>query len=505
MPGAKPMARGDAETKAKIAALRESLQASKKLNDSENNRAPRLPTPTTVTSVDPPAAAARKKAPIRPGVILPDDDSDLEGDDDAIESIDAIADFISSSEPVRPKGQIAGAASNPVPACDVTDEFTADTVLSSPSPRLSQSQEESGQPSQSRIPSSTVVTTLPSNNLPASTIVTNLDDPPAKPVTAAEEEEATVEAGELKLPPGLKLTMAPAGMVKLAAGPPDPPAQVLQLDVGPALVAAPSPLLPQATLVEVGTPALPSPASDATTSTKDTVTPSSLLGKAKKVVVEAEEETEGLVLAGSELDMESEEDDIMLGEMMGLTGEDGEGIMRKKTGGVKLSSLLPRGMGKVATPASSSKRGTTATTTAAKAGVKRKRADDLGTPEPVSRLKKAKKAASESEDEIEQKWPFPCDSCSKGFNRLADLKSHMKVHDEGAPPREFKIDITKEEQELANELLNPEKPQLMRKVGITQSALKTPRVGRENYDQVLAATEVTGSGRVRKVKKVFDL
>merc|ERR1712032_1642598 len=201
-------------------------------------------------------------------------------------------------------------------------------------------------------------------------------------------------------------------------------------------------------------------------------------GRPKKVVLAAEEETEGLVLAGSELDMESEEDDIMLGEMMGLTGEDGEGIMRKKTGGVKLSSLLPRGMGKVATPASSSKRGTTTTTTAAKAGVKRKRADE-GTPEPVSRLKKAKKTASESEDEIEQKWPFPCDSCSKGFNRLADLKSHMKVHDEGAPPREFKIDITKEEQELANELLNPEKPQLMRKV--------------------LAATEVTGSGRVRKV------
>merc|ERR1712061_672967 len=180
--------------------------------------------------------------------------------------------------------------------------------------------------------------------------------------------------------------------------------------------------------------------------------------------------------------------------------------MRKKTGGVKLSSLLPRGMGKVATPASSSKRGKTTASYAAKAGVKRKRTDESGTPEPVSRLKKAKKtAASESEDEIEQKWPFPCDSCSKGFSRLADLKSHMKVHDEGAPPREFKIDITKKEQELANELLNPDKPQLMRKVGITQSALKTPRVGRENYDQIMAATEVTGSGRVRKVKKVFDL
>ena len=137
-------------------------------------------------------------------------------------------------------------------------------------------------------------------------------------------------------------------------------------------------------------------------------------GRPKKVVVEAEEETEALVLAGSELDMESEEDDLMLGEMMGLAEEDGDGVMRKKTGGVKLSSLLPRGMGKVATPASSSKRGTT--TTAAKAGIKRKRVDDLGTPEPVSRLKKAKKTASESEDEIEQVRRDRILPCSYGVN-----------------------------------------------------------------------------------------
>ena len=158
------------------------------------------------------------------------------------------------------------------------------------------------------------------------------------------------------------------------------------------------------------------------------MTPSSLLGKAKKLMasnivegskstektstvnkpkprgrpkkIVTEQETELTVLAGSELDMESEEDDIMLGELMGISGEEAEGIVKKKTGGVKLSSLLPRGMGKVASPASSSKRGSTTTTT--KAGVKRKRAEELGTPEPVSRLKKAKKTASESEDEIEQ-------------------------------------------------------------------------------------------------------
>ena len=158
------------------------------------------------------------------------------------------------------------------------------------------------------------------------------------------------------------------------------------------------------------------------------MTPSSLLGKAKKLMasnivegskstektstvnkpkprgrpkkIVTEQETESTVLAGSELDMESEEDDIMLGELMGISGEEAEGIVKKKTGGVKLSSLLPRGMGKVASPASSSKRGSTTTTT--KAGVKRKRTEELGTPEPVSRLKKAKKTASESEDEIEQ-------------------------------------------------------------------------------------------------------
>ena len=88
-----------------------------------------------------------------------------------------------------------------------------------------------------------MVTSLPTTNLPSSTIITNLDDPPDQ--TPVAEEEAPLEAGELKLPPGLMLTMAPAGMVKLAAGPPDPPAQVLQLDVGPSLLASSNSLLPQ--------------------------------------------------------------------------------------------------------------------------------------------------------------------------------------------------------------------------------------------------------------------
>ena len=108
---ARPLAKGDLETKAKIAALRESLKANVKLNDSENNRTPQLPSATTVTSV---AAAKKARVPIKPGLILPDDDSDLEGDDDAIESIDAIADFISSSEPMHKekKVQPSSGASN---------------------------------------------------------------------------------------------------------------------------------------------------------------------------------------------------------------------------------------------------------------------------------------------------------------------------------------------------------------------------------------------------------
>jgi hypothetical protein len=171
------------------------------------------------------------------------------------------------------------------------------------------------------------------------------------------------------------------------------------LELGTLLPPVPAPLPPQATLIELGSStALPSPASDATTSTKDTVTPS--VGKKAATPAKEDKEKTSTVtkkprgrpkkvaepeeaLTGGELDMDSEED----GEV------DGEAA-RKRTG-VKLSSLLPKGMGKASTPASSSKKGTPASS--AKPTPKRKRAEDQMTPEPVARLKKAKRTGSDSE------------------------------------------------------------------------------------------------------------
>jgi hypothetical protein len=62
----------------------------------------------------------------------------------------------------------------------------------------------------------------------------------------------------------------------------------------------------------------------------------------------------------------------------------------------------------------------------------------------------------------------------------------MKTHEVGGlEAKSVKINITQQEKELANRQLTPSPPKLTRKTGITKSALKTPRVGRENYDQVI--------------------
>ena len=74
-----------------------------------------------------------------------------------------------------------------------------------------------------------------------------------------------------------------------------------------------------------------------------------------------------------------------------VEGEEGRKV---RTGGVKLSSLLPKGMGKASTPASSSKRGSS---TPRAPPAKRKREE--GAETPVARVKKMKgKVASDSED-----------------------------------------------------------------------------------------------------------
>ena len=96
------------------------------------------------------------------------------------------------------------------------------------------------------------------------------------------------------------------------------------------------------------------------------------------------EEEEGEVeLRGAELDLSDED-----GE-----GDDGEGGERKRSG-VKLSSLLPKGLGKAS--ASSSKKGSSTP----KPPVKRKRGEE-SMSDPMARLKKARKnqGSSDSEDQ----------------------------------------------------------------------------------------------------------
>ena len=61
----------------------------------------------------------------------------------------------------------------------------------------------------------------------------------------------------------------------------------------------------------------------------------------------------------------------------------------------------------------------------------------------------------------------------------------MKIHEGQPEAKQFKINITEEEKALANEQLTPPKPTVLKKYSINKSAIKTPRVGRETYDQVI--------------------
>ena len=65
------------------------------------------------------------------------------------------------------------------------------------------------------------------------------------------------------------------------------------------------------------------------------------------------------------------------------------------------------------------------------------------------------------------------------------LHESRLVHEGPQEARLPHVNISQQDQELANSQLTPPKPQVVRKMGINKSALKTPRVGRENYDQVI--------------------
>merc|ERR1719483_1450466 len=314
--------------------------------------------------------------------------------------------------------------------CDVTDEFT-DTALNTPKP-----QKPIVPVNDLNTPEPPAKTEL---KLPKGTVVTNVASPDPKPNVPDETEPyEKVEPEDLKLPPGLKISMAPAGMVKIQAGAPKSDPKIIEL--GPKLE-VPSPKTPinNKNVIELGNPkteTLPSPASDATTSTKDTVTPNSLtISKTKRPFMPrllprqdtpqqgdkaqkdektstvkqvpkkietpknrlpkketelSDHEIEHLTSLDLDLDLDSEEEESP-NELSGVV---------KKTP-MKLSSILPKPSPKSSksTPASSSKKGLSKP--APKLTEKRKRLEDA-TAAAAAANKGAKKMKLGSEEESQE-------------------------------------------------------------------------------------------------------
>ena len=132
-------------------------------------------------------------------------------DDEEFESIAAIADFISNSEPPQKTVDPTSANLQKTPSkaivpshlemCSVEDEFSKDTY-------------------------SVVKTTVADLKLPSGTIVTNLNSPEKgvqalsdlKLKQAVEEDESDHDDTPVRIPAGLKISVATPGMVKIQAG-----------------------------------------------------------------------------------------------------------------------------------------------------------------------------------------------------------------------------------------------------------------------------------------------
>jgi len=617
----KTIAKSDVETKAKIAALRESLKANAKLNDTESSKIiPKLPKNTTISQAEPKPAASVNKA-------IPDDeeiDSDLEKEDD-FESIDAIADFINNSEPpqkpVNPRNSDLKVSSlEDQNICDVADEFT-DQALNTPKPQI---QKNMDQERELQTPDAVSKSDI---KLPKGTVVTNVASPDPKPNASSEVESEKMETEDIKLPPGLKISMAPAGMVKIQAGAPKSDPKVIE--VGPKIEApAPKAAINNKNVIELGNPkteSLPSPASDATTSTKDTVTPNSLtISKTKRPFMprllprqgqetpqqadkaQKDEKTSTVKQVPKKIEtpknrLPKKETELSDHEIEHLTSLDldldldseeeaANGAVKKSA--VKLSSILPKPSPKAnkATPASSSKKGAVVSKPAPKITEKRKRLEEA-TAAAAAANTKAKKLKIDSEEEfqdVDQMRPFKCEKargCNSRFFRETHLTRHEKQHTPeteqissktrgksfsgkekfkldakedpdsdaasaitsgGQKGKPFKINISLQEKDLANKQLTPQQlahkvlaEKQLEKVAKTSHVvqaqkanqphrvsmtpkrpLQTPKASKQvesttetpsNEDQEAKASGpdfikgTSQSGRIRKVKKIFDL
>jgi len=307
-------------------------------------------------------------------------DSDLEKEDD-FESIDAIANFISSSEPVVRKVKSEAAPSNEV--TDVlTDEFT-DSSLSTP--KAGAQSNGNDQTPESRLPK----TEAGSLDTPEGVKTEEADED--KPTTASSNGD--VSDKDFNLPPGLVISPANA-----------------QLKKGSGRTETDGPNKADSDkMIELGSPkteVLPSPASDATTSTKDTVTPSKsalVTTKGRKPqtprsISSSEEEVKTSTVSSplsnngrqskrdngvgspSSIDIDMDNEDLEDDEENNASGGG------NKTG-VKLSSILPKPR-RGRPPGSTNKpKPPGAITGKNKPGDKRKRSEDFSAEEPSKKAK----------------------------------------------------------------------------------------------------------------------
>ena len=222
--------------------------------------------------------------------------------------------------------------------------------------------------------------------LPAGTVVTNLESTEEDRTSNLNATNATTnDTEEIKLPPGLVISPAQPGMVKLQAGCLPSPAQDSKLiEVGSAGSRkennVESGAAESKNVIELGSPKteiVPSPASDATTSTKDTVTPSkstSVTSKGKKPLTPrpvVRDETNNEDTKGKEDEKTSTVNNKKEAEQESLNSldvdidnedldedEENNDVGSSKKAAVKLSSILPKpNKSRNSTPASSSKKG----------------------------------------------------------------------------------------------------------------------------------------------------
>ena len=229
------------------------VESKSKIVSSQNNK----------TSVSPKQLSSKLPPNTSITASLPDPkeeeiDSDLEKEDD-FESIDAIANFISSSEPPVKKIKSEEKPSNEV--CDVlTDEFT-DTTLSTPK-SVSHNNGTNSTPDSKHDP----LIKLPKGTIVSSEAVkAESDEDKASTATKTlnnGETSDTKDEDDLKLPPGLVISPEKPG-VKSTETPENEFESNLETDSAP---------VENDKIVEtLGSPKteiVPSPASDATTSTK---------------------------------------------------------------------------------------------------------------------------------------------------------------------------------------------------------------------------------------------